>query len=149
MESYVHDIFGGATTFEQTLKLKNDIIRSGYVTTAKANLKKCHGPCQELKMLGMVYNAVTETCPLPPEKVDKYISRIDSFLWKENSISKEAEKLVGILDWAKYVKSYGLPFISVISSKIKLLFPPSKIKFNNYDRMALLIWKGILRRNSC
>ena len=104
LESYVDDIFGGAATFEQTLKLKNEIIATGYVTTAKANLKKCHGPCQELKILGMLYNAITKRCSLPPGKVIKYISRIDAIIGKNNCTSKEIEKLVGNLVWASYVE---------------------------------------------
>ena len=97
MESYVDDIFGGATKFEQTLKLKNEIIRTGFVTTATANLKKCHGPYQILKILGMMYNAIAKTCSLPPEKVEKYISRIDAIFYKKGCTSKEVEQLVGNL----------------------------------------------------
>ena len=97
LESYVDDIFGGASTYGQTLQLKTEIIRTGHVTTAKANLKKCHGPCQRLKILGMVYDAIEKHCSLPPTKVTKYIQRIDIILNQKHCTSKELEKLVGNL----------------------------------------------------
>ena len=104
LESYVDDIFGGAATFKQTMRLKNEIIRTGWATTAKANLKKCHGPSQQLKILGMVYDAVRKRCSLPPSKVEKYILRIDKILRDGTCTSREAEKLVGNLVWASYVE---------------------------------------------
>ena len=98
------DIFGGASTYNQTLQLKNEIIRTGLVTTAKANLKKCHGPCQSLKILGMVYDAITKHCTLPSQKATKYIARIDAILKQTYCTSKQLEKLVGNLVWAGYVE---------------------------------------------
>ena len=98
------DIFGGAATFDQTMQLKNEIIRTGWATTAKANIKKCHGPCQELKILGMVYDALRKRCSLPSSKVEKYIARINKILSEGKCTSKEAEKLVGNLVWASYVE---------------------------------------------
>ena len=44
MELYVDNIFGGASTYDQTLQLKNKIIATGQATTARANKSKCHGP---------------------------------------------------------------------------------------------------------
>ena len=96
-ESYVDDIFGGASTYNQTLQLKTEIIRTGLITTAKANLKKCHGPSQRLKILGMIYDAKAKHCSLPQTKVDKYISRIETILKQKLCISKDLEKLVGNL----------------------------------------------------
>ena len=97
VESYVDDIFGGAKTKSQALQLKNEIIRTGLVTSARANFEKCHGPCQRLKILGMLYDAKNKRCTLPPEKITKYLRRIDKILLKKQATSKEFESLVGNL----------------------------------------------------
>ena len=65
---------------------------------------KCKGPAQRLKILGMMYDAITKKCSLPPEKVLKYMNRIDEILLKKQASSKELERLVGNLVWASYVE---------------------------------------------
>ena len=72
--------FGGAASYNQALQLKTEIIRTGYVTTARANLDKCHGPSQRLQILGIIYDASTKTCSLPQKEVNKYIGRINTIL---------------------------------------------------------------------
>ena len=90
------DIFGGASTYDQTLQLKNEIIATGKATTARANRSKCHGPSQKLKILGMMYDAVAKRCSLPQPTIEKYIRKITSIL-EASSTSKDFEKLVGSL----------------------------------------------------
>jgi len=97
LESYVDDIFGGASTYDQTLQLKNEIITTGTATAARANRSKCHGPSQNLKILGMVFDAVAKRCSLPQTTIDKYIGRINSILEASSTTSKDFEKLVGNL----------------------------------------------------
>ena len=104
LESYVDDIFGGASTYDQTLQLKNEIIATGQATTAKANRSKCHGPSQKLKILGMMYDATAKRCTLPQPTIERYISRITSILEASSTTSKDLEKLVGNLVWASYVE---------------------------------------------
>ena len=58
IESYVDDIFGGAETKKQASQLKAEIIRTGIVTSARANFEKCRGPTEFLKILGMMYDAM-------------------------------------------------------------------------------------------
>ena len=91
------DIFGGASTYDQTLQLKNEIIATGQVTTARANKSKCHGPSQKLKILGMMYDAVAKRCSLPQPTIERYICRITVILEASSATSKEFEKLVGNL----------------------------------------------------
>ena len=91
------DIFGGASTYDQTLQLKQEIIATGQATTAKANRSKCHGPSQKLKILGMMYDAVAKRCSLPPQTIEKYIVRIATILEASSTSSKDFEKLVGNL----------------------------------------------------
>ena len=104
IKSYVDDIFGGALTKSQAAQLKNEIIRTGIVTSARANFTKCHGPAQRLKILGMMYDAVAKKCSLPSKKISKYINRINEILLKKQTSSKELERLVGNLVWASYVE---------------------------------------------
>ena len=87
------DIFGGASTYDQTLQLKREIIATGHVTTAETNQSKCHGPSQKLKILGMIYDAVAKRCSLPPQTIERYICRITTIL-EASSTSKDFEKLV-------------------------------------------------------
>ena len=81
----------------QALQLKIEVIRTGIVTSARANFTKCKGPAQRLKILGMMYDAISKNCSLPPEKVSKYMNRIDEMLSKELTSSKQLERLVGNL----------------------------------------------------
>ena len=90
VESYVDDIFGGAKTKSQALQLKNEIIRTGIVTSARANFEKCHGPCQRLKILGMLYDAKNKRCTLQPEKITKYLRRIKKFYSKSRQRLKNS-----------------------------------------------------------
>ena len=98
------DIFGGASTYEQTLQLKTEIIATGLATSARANPTKCHGPSPKLKILGMMYDAVAKRCTLPPAKVEQYICRINAILDAYDTSSKDFEKLIGNLVWASYVE---------------------------------------------
>lgn len=91
------DIFGGASTYDQTKRLKTEVIATGQITTARPNLSKCHGPAQKLKLLGMMYDAVAKQCSLPRPKADKYICRINAVLEAVSTRSKDFEKLVGNL----------------------------------------------------
>ena len=104
LESYVDDVFGGACTYDNALKLKTEIINTGKITTAKVNIKKCHGPSQRLQILGMIYDAKQKRCTLPHAKVSKYTARINAVLSARKITSKECEKLVGNLVWASYVE---------------------------------------------
>ena len=88
------DIFGGASTYDQTLQLKNEIIATGQATTARANRSKCHGPSQKLKILGMMYDAVAKRCSLPQPIIEKYICRIATVLEASSISSSDFEKLV-------------------------------------------------------
>ena len=115
IKSYVDDIFGGSSTKEQTRTLKNEIIATGLLTTAIPNLEKCHGPAQELTILGTYFNALKRTVTLPPKKQQKYCQTIINLLKKGHATSKELERLVGYLVWASYTEPFGRPFISAIS----------------------------------
>ena len=139
------DIFGGASTYEHTQRLKMEVIATGQITTARANLSKCLGPSQILKILGMMYDAVAKQCSLPQPKIEKYICRINAVLKAASTSSKDFEILVGNLVWASYVEPWGRPFLSAISCHISRGAPSVRHRLNRYTRMALLIWKRILR----
>ena len=148
MESYVDDIFGGAATKKQTGELKNQIIKTGLLTTAVANLEKCHGPSQLLTILGTLYNALTQMVSLPPKKQQKYCLAIKSVLKRGRATSKELEKMVGYLVWASYTEPFGRPFISAISSKISRQNPKAVVFIQGYIKWALWIWLSIIQRNA-
>ena len=118
VESYVDDIFGGAATKRETLELKSQIIATGLVTTAVANLSKCHGPTRRLTILGTMYDAVMRKVTLPPKKQEKYQLALKQILKRKKTTSKELEKMVGYLVWASYTEPFGRPFLSAISGKI-------------------------------
>ena len=147
IESYVDDIFGGADTKSQASQLKIEVIRTGIVTSARANFEKCLGPAQCLKILGMMYDAITKRCFLPPGKILKYITRINEILRRKEASSKEFERLVGNLVWASYVEPWGRPFLSALSSKIKRFNPYVIIPVTDYTKISLLIWRSILKSN--
>ena len=85
IESYVDDIFGGAITKSHASQLKIDVIRTGIVTSARANFTKCPRPARHHKILGMMYDAIAKKCSLPPEKVLKYVNRMDEILLKKQA----------------------------------------------------------------
>ena len=58
------DIFGGAKTFHHAQKLKEMLIATGNLTTAKINAKKCHGPARLLAILGMLFDSIKKRCTL-------------------------------------------------------------------------------------
>ena len=84
-------------TQKQAYQLKTEVLRTGIVTSARANFKKCHGPTQLLKILGMMYDAINKRCFLPDKKVTKYLNRINEILLAKTATSKEFERLVGNL----------------------------------------------------
>ena len=126
LESYVDDIFGGASTYDRALQLKTEIVNTGTITTAHVNIKKCHGPSQKLKILGMVYDAVNKRCSLPQKKISKYTCRINVVLSANELSSKECEKLVGNLVWAAYVERWGRLFLSAIPMNISRGVPSTR-----------------------
>ena len=95
------------------------------------------GPSQLLKILGMLYDALTKRCSLPQSKVENSISRIDVLLKVKHCTTNEVKNC-----WAiKFgpVMSNLRPFISALSSKIKRLSPRTIIEFGEYARMAVLL----------
>ena len=114
-------------------------MRTGIVTSARANFEKCHGPTQRLKILGMMYDAVNKKCSLPTKKVEKYLTRIYEMLATKYTSSKELERLVGNLVWASYVEPWGRPFLSALSSKIQCRKPYVLIPISGYTRTSLVI----------
>ena len=147
MESYVDDIFGGAATKEKTMELKNQIIATGLVTTAVANLAKCHGPTRRLTILGTMYDAIQKKVTLPPKKRIKYRDSLKLVLDRGRATSKELVKLVGYLVWANYTEPFGRPFISAISGKITRSTPKESVTIQGYIKWALCIWLAIIERN--
>ena len=95
----------------------------------------------------MLYDAKVKKCSLPPEKVSKYINRVDKILLKKHTSSKELERLVGNLVWASYVEPWGRPFLSALSSKIQRLKPEAVIPVDEYTQASLFIWRSILKFN--
>ena len=96
IKSYVDDIFGGASTKEQTRELKNEIIATGLLTTAIPNLEKCHGPSQQLTILGTMFDALKRTVTLPPKKTTKILSS-DHQLVKEGARNFKRARTIGWL----------------------------------------------------
>ena len=124
------------------------MVSTGKVTTAIVNLEKCHGPSQKLAILGILYDAVGKRCNLPPKKQQKYILALLRILITGSTQSKALEKIVGYLVYASYVEPFGRPFISAISSKIDRKNPSKIVEIQEYVKMAMEIWVGILKRNS-
>ena len=147
LESYVDDIFGGANSKIQTADLKNQIIKTGTLTTAVPNLAKCHGPSQKLAILGMMFDAVDRRVSLPPKKQQKYLLRLNEVLSTGYVSSKDLEKIVGYLVWASYAEPFGRPFISAVSAHISRVTPHKNVQLIGELRTALLIWVSILQRN--
>ena len=94
-----------------------------------------------------MYDAVHRKCSLPPKKVAKYLSRIKEILLKNQTTSKELERLVGNLVWASYVEPWGRPFLSALSSKIKRQKPWARIAITGYVKTSLIIWQALLKSN--
>ena len=128
VKSYVDDIFGGAKTFEHALRLKETLIATGNLTTAKMNAKKCHGPARQLPILGMLFDSIKRRCTLTQKKQQKYIARLEKSLSKEGMTSKELEKMVGYLVYAGWVEPFGRPFISSLSSAIVRHEPQKEVE---------------------
>lgn len=128
--------------------LMREVISTGRVTTAIVNLEKCHGPSQNLAILGIMYDAVGKRCNLPVKKQHKYILALLRILIKGSSPSKDLEKIVGYLVYASYVEPFGRPFISAISSKIDRKNTSKIVEVTDYVKMAMEIWVGILKRNT-
>ena len=147
IRSYVDDIFGGAHEKEQARKLKNEIIATGLATTAIANLDKCHGPAQNLSILGMTFDAITKRITLPSKKQQKYLSKLRDVLTRGHTTSKELEKIVGYLVWASYAEPFGRPFISAASNLISRDKPHTRVEIRDDLETALKIWVTILKRN--
>ena len=76
VESYIDDIFGGANSENEAAELKENLIATGNLTSAKMNLTKCHGPASKLTLLGKLFDSITESCRMCPKKQTKYISRL-------------------------------------------------------------------------
>ena len=141
------DIFGGANSKSETLELKNQIISTGLVTTAIANLEKCHGPAQRLTILGTLYDAIKRTVTLPPKKQEKYCLKLTTILESGEVTSKELEQLVGYLVWASYTEPFGRPFISAISNAISRSTPKETVFISGYVKLAIRIWLSIIEQN--
>ena len=142
------DIFGGASTKEQARELKNQIIKTGLLTTAVANLEKCHGPSQLLTILGTLFDAQKQRVSLPSKKQKKYCRAIRKILNNGQATSKEVEQLVGYLVWASYTEPFGRPFISAISDKISRRAPQEIVYIDGYLKWALFIWLSIIEKNA-
>ena len=92
-----------------------------------------------------MYDASAKRCTLPPTKVKLYICRINAILSAGATSSKDFEKLIGNLVWASYVEPWGRPFLSAIGTHISRDRPSEYHRLTPYTRMALVIWKHILR----
>ena len=106
IKSYVDDIFGGALTYENALKLKKHFNCGEILTTAKMNRLKCHGPARQLAILGMLFDSVNKRCTMTHKKRQKYIARLKKSLEKKGMTSKDLEKMVGYLVYAVEIRYY-------------------------------------------
>ena len=94
------DVFGGASSFQNALTLKLQLIATGHVTTAIMNREKCKGPAQVLQILGFIYDAQLRRCVLPQVKQEKYLSKLSTVLKAGKAPSKHIEQLLGYLGFA-------------------------------------------------
>ena len=112
-----------------------------------ANLEKCHGPTQNLSILGMTFDAITKRITLPSTKQEKYLTKLHEVLTKGYTNSKELEQIVGYLVWASYAEPFGRPFISAASNHISRGKPRKRVEIRDSLETALKIWITILKRN--
>ena len=100
LESYVDDVFGGATEEAHGLSLIQQLIAVGKLTTAVMNLLKCEGPAQELDILGLRYHAILRRVTITAGKQVKYLSKLRAVLSSFGVTSKDLEQLLGYLGFA-------------------------------------------------
>ena len=110
-------------------------------------MDKCHGPSQNLSILGMTFDANSKRITLPRKKQQKYLSTLREVLTKGHTSSKQLEKIVGYLVWASYAEPFGRPFISAVSNLISREKPNARIELRDSLETALKIWITILNRN--
>ena len=128
-------------TLDQTLRLKREIIATGKATTARANQSKCHGPSQQLKILGMMYDAVAKRCSLSQPTVEKYICRVTTVL-EAFSTSKDLKigRIIGLGQLRRalgptFFLSYRQPHYAVGA------FPRASVI--RYTRMSIIGNEGV------
>ena len=137
MESYVHDIFGGAKSKALAAKLLSELIAVGRLTTAIMNPLKSKGPTQILAVLGLRYNALTRRVNLPPTKQEKYLKMLRETRSALLVKSKNLEKLLGYLCFSSWVEPFGRPLLSALTRHVSHDTPHRLVCFDNFAICAL------------
>ena len=109
--------------------------------------KKLKPPSQIQKILGWIYNTLTQSVSVPDDKIAKAIKQIHVILRRKWSHKKELEKLIGILIWMSAVIFPGKAFIRRFERHMCLAGKDyqSKIYLSEYALSDLRWWLKILK----
>ena len=137
--SYVDDAFGGDNSFSTSEAFIKYITVAGKRHGTLVNVPKTRGPAISMVILGLLYHSARKICSLDPSKVTKYSSLISQLLTKSWVSSKDLERMVGRLEFAAWVKPFGRPLLTFLSTYITPDYPHSTLPLTQMMSICLRV----------
>lgn len=109
--------------------------------------KKTEGPCTELEYLGITLDSWNMEARLPPEKIDRILSIVNSFKTRKSCTKRELLSLLGHLNFACRVVLPGRSFISHLIALSTTVEPLHfHVHLDSMCRDDLAMWSDFLKR---
>ena len=123
------------------------LAQAGRATATYFNEPKTRGPATKLVVLGLLFCSVTRSCRVGPDKLTKYLSRINTVIAEPYVLSRMLEQLVGNLGFAAWVEPFCRPLLRLLSHAIVRNNPAARVRVTPSMLAALKVWHRVLERN--
>lgn len=147
LRHYLDDFFAACKSKKDALKLFHDLINILKQLGIPTREDKCFPPCNIQKILGFVYNTLSQTISLPNDKRIEYLASVDKHILNEKSDKKSLEQLRGRLGNIAQIRFPGKAFVRRFDVLIHLpdLQYNEPITLSEFIIHDLKWWRWILK----
>ena len=146
LRHYIDDFFACIKSFEEAWILYNSVIATFRLLGIPTRLAKCFIPSHIRKILGWIYNTLTQMVALPEDKRVEYLEFISVVLNDMQGSKKTMQKVIGRLQRVATIIPLGKAFVRRLEAAIYLpKFEDNDIvHLSNFVLQDLKWWVNIL-----
>ena len=150
LRHYLDDFFAACKCKKNAFELFNKLINILKLLGIPTREDKCFPPSHIQKILGFVYNTLTQTISLPNDKRIEYLESVEEHINKQRSDKKKLEQLRGRLGNIAQIRFPGKAFLRRFDMLIHLpgLRYNEPIELSNFIIHDLKWWQWILQNPS-
>ena len=146
MKHYLDDFVGGHNNLKIAYRQFNSLIKWFQILNVPTRDDKCSSPSTQQKILGTLFNTVTQRVYLPADKKELYTSNIKTILKKKRVQKRELQSLNGRLRFAARHIWCGEAFCRALEQRINNTKDGGYTRLNKQIKEDLIWWLSALNK---